>query len=365
MNNSVFIRASLIACCLLCLGGVAAADYPAAVQALNPTHYWRLNETTVDTSMATVVDSVGNLNGTHAGDFGPSEGEVGVSGPPVAGLSEDNVAFGANNWASVDLGPGADIAASTMTFAGWFTENGSEGGDRLWTNNQSDGNVSFQIFFGGGFGETAASIGIGLNPAINGFPESGLPSGPGVGNFHISDATVPTKDGEWHHIVASRNGNNIENVIVVIDGVNYGPETWADSTDTWGTTGTNAQIATRTPGNGGPAEQALNGSVDEVAIWLDRQLTVEESIALYNAAIQAGTPGDYDSDGDVDGNDFLVWQKGNSPNGATSGDLAIWDANFPTPSSSLAAIASVPEPATLAQLVILAAGLVTMRRRRS
>ncbi len=364
MNRSVFTRASLMACCFLCLGPVAAADYEAAVLALNPTHYWRLNETTVDTSTATVVDSVGGLNGLHAGGFDPGEGEVGVDGPPVPGLSDDNVAFGANNWASVDLGPGADLAASTMTFAGWFTENGSEGGDRLWTNNQSDGNVSFQIFFGGGFGETAASLGIGLNPAVNGFPESGLPSGSGVGNFHISDATVPTKDGEWHHIVASRNGNNIEDVIVVIDGVNYGPETWADSTDTWGTTGTNAQIATRTPGDGGGAQQALNGSVDEVAIWLDRQLTVEESIALYNAALQVGIPGDYDADSDVDGNDFIVWQKGDSPNGATSGDLDIWEANFPTP-PAVVATASVPEPATLAQLVILAAGLVTMRRRRS
>jgi hypothetical protein len=309
MKKSVLTVASTVACCLLCFGGVASADYESEVLSLSPSHYWRLNETVLDTSNATVVDAVAGLNGTHAGFFDPGEGEVGVAGPPVAGLEAENVAFGANNFASVGLGPGADIAASTMTVTAWFKENGSEGGDRLWTNNQSDGNVSFQIFFGGGFGDAAASLGIGLNPSVNGFPAEGLPSGSGVGNFHISDNTVATKDNVWHHIVASRNGNNIEDVIVVIDGVNYGPDTWADSTDTWGTTGTDAQIATRTPGDGGGSQHALNGSVDEVAVWLDRQLTVEESIALYNASVPPGLLGDYDDSGQVGQGDLnLVLQ---------------------------------------------------------
>jgi hypothetical protein len=38
--------------------------------------------------------------------------------------------------------------------------------------------------------------------------------------------------------------------------------------------------------------------------------------------------GDFDDDGDVDGNDFLLWQRGGSPNGATSGDLALWEDNY-------------------------------------
>ncbi|NOZ39084.1 MAG: LamG domain-containing protein [Planctomycetes bacterium] len=360
MKNSVFVRSSLVACCLLCFSGVASAtgNYESAVLALSPTHYWRLNETVLDTNNATVIDEIAGLNGTHAGFFEPGEGEVGVPGPPVDGLEAENVAFGANNFASVGLGPGADLAASTMTVAAWFKTNGSEGGDRLWTNNQSDGNVSFQIFFGGGFGETAASIGIGLNPSINGFPATGLPSGPGVGNIHISDATVPTKDNEWHYIVASRNGNNIEDVIVVIDGVNYGPDTWADSTDTWGTTGTDAQIATRTPGDGGGSQQALNGSVDEVAVWLNRQLTVEESISLYNAAISPGVPGDFSGDGDVDGDDFLEWQRTDG----TPGGLSDWQGAYPA--AALSGATSVPEPASLTLMALFGVSLATMRRRK-
>ncbi|MCA9189887.1 MAG: hypothetical protein KDA99_29890, partial [Planctomycetales bacterium] len=315
MRHTVMLRSLLFASCIAAVVGVtyevrAGNEYASAVMALNPTHYWRLNETTE--GMA--IDEKGTLNGTHQGVFAPGfAGEVGVPGPDVPGLEIDNVAFGAFNAASIGLGPGSALAAPVMTISGWFQEAGSEGGDRFWTNNQNDPNTSFQVFFGGGFGDTAASIGIGLDPATNGFPTDGsLPSGSGVGNFHIPDSTVPTKDNVWHHIVASRNGNNIENVIVVIDGVNYGPDTWRDSTDTWGTTGSDAQIATRTPPDGGDAQHAINGSVDEIAVWIGRQLTVQEAIGLYQAAVNPGIGpgllGDYNGNGSVDAADYTVWK---------------------------------------------------------
>lgn len=357
MKQSIFVHTSLVASCLFCISGIASADYESTVLSLNPSHYWKLNETTVNTVTPSVIDSAGSITGQHGGFFDPGEGAAGVPGPPVD-ISPGNVAFFANNIASIDLGPGTALAASTMTFAGWFTENGSEGGDRLWTNNQTDPNTSFQIFFGGGSGEVAANIGIGLNPAQNGFPVSGLPSGPNVGNFHIPESTVAVKDGQWHHIVASRNGNNIEDVIVVIDGVNYGPDTWRDSTDTWGTTGSNAQIATRTPGDGGGSQHVINGSVDEVAIWLGRQLTVAESIALYQSAISNQNPGDFDGDGDVDGNDFLVWQRD-----LNVGSLSDWQNGFGTPLA--AAVASVPEPTGYTLLVLFGLGLARRRNRKA
>jgi hypothetical protein len=56
-------------------------------------------------------------------------------------------------------------------------------------------------------------------------------------------------------------------------------------------------------------------------------------------------PGDFDEDGDVDGNDFLVWQRGGSPNGATSGDLTEWQDNFGESVGATAAASAVPEPA--------------------
>jgi hypothetical protein len=289
----------------------------------------------------------------------------------VPGLEPGNLAFGANNFASIGLGPGTALAASTMTIAGWFSENGSEGGDRFWTNNQTDPNTSFQIFFGGGFGDVAASIGIGLNPAVNGFPAVGLPSGSGVGNFHIPDSTVQVKDGVWHHIVASRNGNDIEDVKVVIDGVNYDITTWRDSTDTWGTTGSDAQIATRTPPDGGASQQALNGPVDEVALWLNRQLTVAESIALYQAAVNpiVGVAGDYNQNNAVDAADYVVWrdrlgQSTTLPNTdptdvdgvVTQAEYSFWRAKFGNTSGAGALVpASVPEPSAM---ILMLLGLV-------
>lgn len=359
MRKTTFLCAALTAGAILWQNNIANADYRTAVEALTPNHYWHLDEME-GAAGTTALDSAGSLDGTYAGFFDAmfNEGEIGVDGPEGetgANIAPGNLAFAANNAASVNLGPGADLANTTMTYAGWFKTNGSEGGDRLWTNNQTDGNVSFQIFFGGGFGDTAASIGIGLNPAINGFPASGLPSGSGVGNFHIPDSLVPTKDDQWHHIVASRSGNNIEDVIVVIDGVNYGPDTWRDSTDTWGTTGSEAHIATRTPPDGGGAQQALNGRTDEVAIWLGRQLTIEESIGLYNAAF--GATGDFDGDGDVDGADFLDWQQ----NDGTPGGLTEWQNSYPA--GALAAANAVPEPNTLALIVMCSLGVAVKRRR--
>jgi hypothetical protein len=54
---------------------------------------------------------------------------------------------------------------------------------------------------------------------------------------------------------------------------------------------------------------------------------------------------DFDHDGDVDGRDFLVWQRGNSPNPLSASDLAAWQANYGA--APLAAVAAVPEPSSL------------------
>jgi hypothetical protein len=55
--------------------------------------------------------------------------------------------------------------------------------------------------------------------------------------------------------------------------------------------------------------------------------------------------GDFDNDGDVDGRDFLRWQRGGSPNPLSAGDLAAWRANYGN--GSLTAVAAVPEPSSV------------------
>lgn len=82
--------------------------------------------------------------------------------------------------------------------------------------------------------------------------------------------------------------------------------------------------------------------------------------------ISGTTPGDFDFDGDVDGADFLAWQRGGSPTPLSSADLALWEGNFGTTSSGAVADA-VPEP-TSAFLAIAATmaflGLTTRRKTR-
>jgi hypothetical protein len=63
-----------------------------------------------------------------------------------------------------------------------------------------------------------------------------------------------------------------------------------------------------------------------------------------------GQEGDFDEDGDVDGRDFLVWQRGSSTNPLSAGDLADWQANYGA--GGLAAIASIPEPGSALLLVL-------------
>ncbi len=63
------------------------------------------------------------------------------------------------------------------------------------------------------------------------------------------------------------------------------------------------------------------------------------------AAIGFGVPGDFDGDGDVDGSDFLIWQRGDSPGGPLSPqDLQDWQNNY---SPLVAAVGAVPEPGSL------------------
>jgi T5SS/PEP-CTERM-associated repeat protein len=76
-----------------------------------------------------------------------------------------------------------------------------------------------------------------------------------------------------------------------------------------------------------------------------------------------GSDGDFDGDGDVDGRDFLIWQRGGSPNPRSASDLADWQANYgvaPVTSVSMA----VPEPGNVLLMIGYATGIAFLRRQR-
>ncbi len=83
---------------------------------------------------------------------------------------------------------------------------------------------------------------------------------------------------------------------------------------------------------------------------------------LTSLKLVGGLPGDFDNDGDVDGRDFLIWQRGGSPGGPLSAaDLADWQSGYGTP---LAANASaVPEPNSIAFFILGCAALLAGRKR--
>jgi hypothetical protein len=93
------------------------------------------------------------------------------------------------------------------------------------------------------------------------------------------------------------------------------------------------------------------------AFYLGGVIADGEMLMMGPAAPPA-IPGDFDGDGDVDGADFLVWQRdlGDAPN------LTPWEGNYGAPAAQAAA-AAVPEPSTASLLLLLGVLGLGMRRR--
>ncbi|WP_428304057.1 hypothetical protein [Lacipirellula sp.] len=90
---------------------------------------------------------------------------------------------------------------------------------------------------------------------------------------------------------------------------------------------------------------------------------------LIDPGVHLSLAGDYDDDGDVDGGDFLVWQRSvgsaagalpNDPTGVAIGpqQLSVWKSNF---GASAGSVLAVPEPAT--RVLWLAGCAVVLRSR--
>ncbi len=72
--------------------------------------------------------------------------------------------------------------------------------------------------------------------------------------------------------------------------------------------------------------------------------------------------GDFDLDGDVDGSDFLKWQRGESPFPLSPADLNAWQTNYGMVAPLATSSTAVPEPTSALLLVLAAAGFYLQGR---
>jgi hypothetical protein len=115
---------------------------------------------------------------------------------------------------------------------------------------------------------------------------------------------------------------------------------------------------------------ALGGGLE----WFTDNLLTTGELSVVSASIVEDA--DFDGDGDIDGRDFLIWQRGfgltgqeNNSLGDANGDgdvdaddLAIWQTQYAQPGELNATQTAVPEPTSLA-LIMLAGCAVAFRRR--
>lgn len=175
---------------------------------------------------------------------------------------------------------------------------------------------------------------------------------------------LPAKSDEsWDHVVVVRNGSAASNAEVWFNGVKFSGNDLSPVFDFYSTVAGTPLIGSRNrdtnAGFGG-----YDGELDEFAYW-DRALSDAEVDGLYAALFAGGQTGDFDGDGDVDGADFLEWQRGNSPNLGSAGDLLDWENNYGA--APLSGLSTVPEPssALLIGIGILATGCCRLKRTKA
>lgn len=113
---------------------------------------------------------------------------------------------------------------------------------------------------------------------------------------------------------------------------------------------------------GGTSFAATDFTLAPLASGLSWDVTVGATSVVLKVLGSVALPGDFDNDLDVDGADFLKWQRNFGTPGYDAASLATWKANFGA-TAAVSAAAAIPEPST-AVLGALAAGAIAACRRR-
>jgi hypothetical protein len=178
--------------------------------------------------------------------------------------------------------------------------------------------------------------------------------------FTVEDGTHNRvwADGLWHHIAINWDGQ-FDAGKVYIDGLPMDMPITSGSS----LSGANTQTPWELPmaigarNNGGSLEGFWDGALDDLRVYAEA-LSDSQISTIFEETPHAVLP-DFDEDDDVDGADFLIWQRG-VDNGTTLAegdangneqvdgiDLMIWQSAFGSVGDASAPqTAAVPEPAT-------------------
>jgi hypothetical protein len=123
----------------------------------------------------------------------------------------------------------------------------------------------------------------------------------------------------------------------------------------------------RLPRSGGPVQVVGTdfGLISGLTFNSQGQLYVADQLdnVIWQFEVPAIQNADFDENGDIDGADFLKWQRGETPEMGSAEELALWKAQYGTTVPPLSAlVVSTPEPSTLL-LASLAGVLIDCRRR--
>ena len=240
----------------------ASADYVTELLALSPDHYYQLNETT-----SGMVNDTGTnpITAFHSGTYGTGGAEVGVAGVSMPGFAANNKALSCNDMGGIQLGGSDTFAADTMTVSLWMKEPNpttEEGySDRLFQNNSDTDPMTIC------FSKTGSVF------VITGTQDAD--------DRQLGDEGLWIRQNAWHNIVMVRNGDNVGDAKLYIDGVDR-TSILAETPHNWGNTPDSAWIGCRDAATG---LGFMSGQIDEVAIWQDRALTESEISSLYTTAV--------------------------------------------------------------------------------
>ena len=91
-----------------------------------------------------------------------------------------------------------------------------------------------------------------------------------------------------------------------------------------------------------------------------------DEVSLVNLSASVPDNADFDDSGIVDGLDFLLWQRGETPEGGSAAELTLWETQYGGPPPLSASVASVPEPSTIVICALMTTILAgTGRRQRT